>query len=234
MSEPRHDSEKIHYRPGRLIFSGEWLNYRDNVRNIDRALAMIPAGKLLDVGCGARPFECRPGEIEWIGLDIEGNEQADFHGTAVDMPFAGETFDAILATQVLEHIEEPQRAMHEFARVLKVGGILILSCPQYWELHEEPRDFFRYTEYGLRYLCEKSGFEVFDLRREATGFGLVGLAVNNVIRAVGGTPTSTISKAIKAPFYLWVNLTSLVLGSIFRNERDVQGYTLLARKVKNA
>ena len=226
--------QKRHYRPGRLICSGEWLNYRENVRNIEQALAQFAGGRLLDVGCGARPFECRKDQIEWIGLDIEGNSFADFHGTVLDLPFADKSFDCVLATQVLEHIEEPKTAMSECARVLREDGLLILSVPQYWELHEIPYDYFRYTEFGLLKLCAESGFDVLNIRREATGFALVGLAINNIINEFGGRPTSFVWKAFKAPMYLFVNIACLALAQVFKNDRDVQGYTLLARKNASA
>lgn len=218
------------YRPGKLIFSGEWLTYRDNVPNVEAAIARFEGGRLLDVGCGARPFECRPGEIEWIGLDVEGNEHADYHGTALDLPFSDASFGCVLATQVLEHVEDPLKAMREFARVLTPNGLLVVAVPQYWELHEAPYDFFRFTEYGLRKLCEFTGFEVLEIKREATGLKLVALALNNVINDFGGRPTSFFWKAVKAPFYLAVNVVFLGLSALFKNERDVQGYTMVARK----
>ena len=53
--------------------------------------------------------------------------------------------------------------MAEAARVLKAGGVLLLTTPQTWGLHLEPHDFYRYTRYGLRYLAEKSGLEVIEV-----------------------------------------------------------------------
>lgn len=222
------------YRPGKLIFSGEWLNYRENVPNVEAAIARFPGGRLLDVGCGARPFECRPNDIEWVGFDIEGNEHADYHGVATALPFPDQSFGCVLATQVLEHVEDPLLAMREFARVLQPGGLLILAVPQYWELHEIPYDFFRFTEYGLKKLCDLTGFDVVELRREATGFKLAGIAINSAINQFAGRPTSLFWKAVKAPFYLLVNLACLAFDAVFKNERDVQGYTLSARKREQA
>ena len=64
---------------------------------------------------------------------------------------------------MLEHLEEPEAAVRECARILKAGGIAIYSVPFIWHLHEEPRDFFRYSRYGLKHLFEKSGFEVVEM-----------------------------------------------------------------------
>ena len=49
-------------------------------------------------------------------------------------------------------------------RILKPGGYVILTTPLFWHLHEEPRDFYRYTKYGLRYLFTEAGFEIVELR----------------------------------------------------------------------
>ena len=65
---------------------------------------------------------------------------------------------------MLEHLEEPENAIRECYRVMKTGGYAIYSVPFIWHLHEEPRDFFRYSKYGLQYLFEKVGFEVIEIR----------------------------------------------------------------------
>jgi ubiquinone/menaquinone biosynthesis C-methylase UbiE len=60
---------------------------------------------------------------------------------------------------VLEHLERPWDAVKEMYRVVKPGGHVLLTTPLFWHLHEEPRDFYRYTKYGLQYLFETEGFE---------------------------------------------------------------------------
>jgi hypothetical protein len=48
--------------------------------------------------------------------------------------------------------------------VLKSGGVAIYSVPFIWHLHEEPRDFYRFSKYGLKYLFEKTGFEIIEIK----------------------------------------------------------------------
>ncbi|NDJ76694.1 MAG: methyltransferase domain-containing protein, partial [Chloroflexi bacterium] len=55
---------------------------------------------------------------------------------------------------VLEHVDDFQAGMREITRVLKPGGILLLGLPFRQALHLEPHDYWRFTEYGLRYLLE--------------------------------------------------------------------------------
>ncbi|HKE37306.1 MAG TPA: class I SAM-dependent methyltransferase [Candidatus Baltobacteraceae bacterium] len=215
-------------RPKAYVFSPEWLNLRENFRNVEDALDRVKSGRLLDLGCGSKPFR-RPG-IDWVGFDVEGNPFADAVGSATNLPFADGSFDHVLSTQVLEHVDDPQRMLTECARVLRPGGTLILSAPQYWELHEEPHDYFRFTEHGLRVLLHRAGFVVGEIRREGCGVKLAALAFNSAIAQIGGLPNPTWLKALKAPVYLAVNVATLLLALVLPNRSDVQNYTLVASR----
>jgi len=75
----------------------------------------------------------------------------DLFGTAYNIPVDDNYFDTALCTAVLEHLEETSDVTKETHRVLKAGGYAIYTVPFFWHLHEEPRDFYRYTKYGLKY-----------------------------------------------------------------------------------
>ncbi len=121
-------------------------------------------GRVLDIGCGrkAKRHLLPPGVSEYVGLDhpdtLHDLAQADLVGTAYEIPVADASFDGVLCTAVLEHLEEPARAIAEAWRVLKPGGRAIYTVPLFWYLHEEPRDFYRYTEHGLRHLFSHARF----------------------------------------------------------------------------
>ncbi len=127
-------------------------------------------GRLIDIGCGIKPYRevLAPLVAAHIGVDHEGSlhdrSNMDLTGTAYSIPAPDGSFDSALCTAVLEHLEEPERAIRECHRVLKQGGMAIYSVPFIWHLHEEPRDFYRYSKYGLKYLFEKCGFEIVELR----------------------------------------------------------------------
>jgi len=121
-------------------------------------------GWLLDLGCGPQPYRDMFNHVDrYIGVDLPPNSQADVYGDAMALPVQDRVFHTVLCNQVLEHVTEPSKLMAEVARVLRPGGFLFLSTPQTWGLHLEPDDFYRYTEYGLRYLAEKSGLEVMEV-----------------------------------------------------------------------
>lgn len=127
-------------------------------------------GRLIDIGCGAKPYKnlLAPFVIEHVGVDQEGTmhdrSKIELFGTAYQIPVEGQSFDSAICTAVLEHLEEPELALRECYRVLKPGGVAIYSVPFIWHLHEEPRDFYRFSKYGLKYLFEKVGFEIMELK----------------------------------------------------------------------
>jgi SAM-dependent methyltransferase len=121
-------------------------------------------GWLLDLGCGEKPYRDVFNHVErYISLDVPPNCRVDIYGDGMRLPFRPAVFDTVLCNEVLEHVPEPSRLMEEAARVLKSGGVLLLTAPQTWGLHHEPHDFYRYTKYGMRYLAEKGGLEVIEV-----------------------------------------------------------------------
>jgi SAM-dependent methyltransferase len=140
-------------------------------------------GRLLDLGCGDRPYEqlARDAGATWQvavdRLEVSPRIAAD----ASSLPFLDGTFDAVLMTEVLEHVPEPGRVLREVSRVLSPSGALVLTTPWAWPLHEEPRDFYRFTPWGLRYLLASAGFQ--NVRVEKSG-GLLAAAGQRVATAL--------------------------------------------------
>jgi ubiquinone/menaquinone biosynthesis C-methylase UbiE len=140
----------------------------------DRAFKEMAArflhGRVIDIGCGTKPYErlLSPMVEEHVGVDlpdgIHGSHRVDIAADAYSIPVPDESFDGAICTAVLEHLEEPARALGECFRVLRPGAVAIYSAPFIWHLHEEPRDFFRYSKYGLTYLAEQAGFEVVEMK----------------------------------------------------------------------
>lgn len=140
-------------------------------RDIARDAAHL-TGRLLDLGCGNQPYRpFLPKGVEYIGLDFPSTQQSPdrrvrpaVYGDGRVLPFADQSFDAVLCTQVLEHVDRPETVVREIGRVLKPGGLGLLSVPFFYNLHMEPHDFFRFSPYGIKSLLEGNGLRVCALR----------------------------------------------------------------------
>ncbi len=141
------------------------ISHRTIARAMERSRDYA-RGRLLDIGCGNKPYlEKFQSRVScYIGVEMPGTPSnstvVDAYASALALPFASNSFDTVLSNEVLEHVPEPKRLLEEAHRVLKPQGYLILTAPLTWGPHEAPYDFYRYTEFGLRYLSEQAGFSV--------------------------------------------------------------------------
>ncbi|WP_119680508.1 class I SAM-dependent methyltransferase [Indioceanicola profundi] len=143
-------------------------------------------GRLLDVGCGSKPYRKLFSVSEYVGLEIESPSSrragnADFYYDGKQFPFDDASFDSILCNQVLEHVFDPQNFLSEIGRVLRPGGRLLLTIPFVWDEHEQPFDFARYSSFGLKSLLERHGFEVERQEKIGTDFSVIVQLVNAYI-----------------------------------------------------
>lgn len=129
------------------------------------AAASLPEGsRMLDAGSGSGIYRGLFDAAQYESADFAQVEKGYGHITYVcdlaDVPVEDARYDLVLLTQVLEHLPEPAAVLREMHRVLKPGSQLWLSAPLFYFEHEAPYDFYRYTQYGLRYLLESAGFEI--------------------------------------------------------------------------
>jgi len=157
-----------------------------------RAVAPQAHGRLLDVGCGDKAYEpwFRPFVVSYIGVehaatfartDASARGGPDVIYGGATMPFRDASFDTVLSVQVLEHTPRPAALMAEMRRVLAPGGILILTAPFQFRLHEQPHDYFRYSPHGLRQLCEDVGLEVFEVLPQGSLWTVIGHKLNSFL-----------------------------------------------------
>lgn len=174
----RHPNEAVHNR----------LAYRVMEQVLAYAAERYATGRLIDVGCGSKPWQglFAPYVEEHIGVDHipspHDPDAVDVLATAYEIPLEDASIDTVLMTAVLEHLEEPDRAIAECRRLLKPGGHLIITAPFIWPLHAEPRDFFRYSPHGLRFLLESEGFDVVEVEPNAGAWKTFALELSYVLR----------------------------------------------------
>lgn len=124
-------------------------------------LRLAPGARVLDYGCAEVPYRRLFAGADYVAADLPGNPDADLTIAADGtVPIAGESLDAVISTQVLEHVEDPGLYLAECHRVLRPGGRLLLSTHGLMVLHPDPVDYWRWTCDGLRRVVEQAGLEV--------------------------------------------------------------------------
>jgi len=136
-----------------------WLPLRALAAQMREALARHFAGRadlaVLDLGCDHKPYFplFQPYARRYVGLDVgKTTKEVDVVGGASAPPFRAGKFDAVLCSQVLEHVPDPMATLKEIARVLKPGGRVLLSTHGTFIYHPHPTDFWRWTHDGLAHL----------------------------------------------------------------------------------
>lgn len=147
-------------------------------------------GRVLDVGCGRKPYRHLVPAGEYVGLELDtpelrGLAAADLYYSGGRFPVPDASFDAVICSQVLEHIFTPEDFLGEIHRVLRPGGSLLLTTPFVWDEHSQPYDFGRYSSFGLAHLLEKSAFEVVAQRKTcADARTVVQLATGSIYKTL--------------------------------------------------
>lgn len=141
-------------------FSGVTLALRRALRASTAAVR----GRVLDAGSGRGVWRevIRAGGAEYESIDHapRGGDSPTWVGDVMDMPQVPHgRYDAVVSHQVLEHLPRPWKALAEFHRVLRPGGVLVVSVPHLSRRHELPHDYFRFTQEGMASLLRDAGFE---------------------------------------------------------------------------
>jgi SAM-dependent methyltransferase len=141
----------------------ESQNIRQTKDMMNYALKFIK-GKVLDLGAGQAKYKniIQQKAEKYITFDVVPGPNIDVVGDALNLPFDKESFDTIICTQVLEHIEKPWIVAKEMGRILKAGGICIVTAPFINPYHPDPHDYFRYTTEGLASLFVNENFEIIE------------------------------------------------------------------------
>lgn len=148
-------------RGGKLRDVSRWYVTRF-VEGVARAL---PAGaSVLDAGAGECVYKGLFAHCAYSAMDRAIGDRTwnyrnlNFVAKLHELPIDNDTFDAVLCTQVFEHLEWPRDSARELHRIIRPGGRLYLTVPMSHAEHQEPYDYFRYTSFGLRSILSHVGF----------------------------------------------------------------------------
>ena len=183
-------------------------------------------GNLLDVGAGQAPYKpfFKPYINEYITLDFFKSPEykPNYVSSVYKLPFNTNTFDIVLSTQVLEHLEHPQQAIDEMYRVLKPGGKIILSTHMAMVLHSEPYDYYRFTKYALKNIL----FKKFKKIKIITNGG----AICFTCQLISWSFFYKLFFPLNIPFIIFFNILGLLFDKIFFSDYITLNYFVVAKK----
>ncbi len=206
----------------------------------DKVRSRLPylSGRVIDLGCGIRPFENEILEYasEYVGVDwdstlheLRADIVADLNSS---LPVPDTSFDHVVSFEVLEHLREPRTMLAEAFRVLKPKGTITLSAPFMWWVHEAPWDYFRYTRFGHMELLSKAGFINIEVQ-PTTGFWSMWLLKLNyqttrLIRGPRGV--RLLVRTALIPLWWSTQTIAIWLDRIWPEENETAGYFVTAAK----
>jgi len=200
-------------------------------------------GRVLDFGCGCKPYKEFFCVDDYIGLDIQNeahphlNEDIDIiYDPNSSFPLADNEFDSVFSTEVFEHVFNLEHVLRELRRVLKINGMLLISTPFCIAEHEQPNDFARYSSFGLKSLLERNGFQIIQQEK-------IGTSIETIIQiylmhlhldVLGKLPRiPLIKKFIRLFTYLFFNTLANVIHKVWPTGNDLYMNNIVIAKLIN-
>jgi SAM-dependent methyltransferase len=200
--------------------------------------------RVLDAGCGRgellQDFARAGVPVEYYGVDLGVGDPAwEFRVSAIadlhQLPFACDAFDKVVCSEVLEHVDEPERVFAELVRVLRPGGQLLIAVPFVWHTHQEPFDRYRFSRFALERLVHKYELDLESLQAAGGYFTVLRYLLSHPL-FIEDWPVPLRSLA-RAHQKLWSRFDETLGGPLFylldqldRSRKLTIGYFLRARK----
>jgi SAM-dependent methyltransferase len=167
-------------------------------------------GSVLDVGCGYKPYRSWMPEVtRHYGIDVFAGPEVDAVITAgKKWPVRDGEFDAVLCTQVLEHVADLDVTLSELIRALRPGGEAVITMPFIASEHNSPHDYRRLSRHGLPMLL-RDRLEIISVRPH----GGVGSTVGALLLSwtYDALPKSAGGRLLVVPFLpIWMSLCLIV------------------------
>ena len=220
---------KESFYPSWLI--GIWINpafivRRGLLNRVKDISSKFLGGKLLDVGCGSKPYESLFKVEKYIGIDVEvsghshTSSKVDKFYDGLLIPYDDNEFDWVFSSEVFEHVFNLDELLKEINRVLTSGGKLAFTCPFVWEEHEQPYDYARYTSFALHDMMKKNGFEVESCHKSTSYFETV-MQILAMYVYQYCLPRNPYVKIILMPLFVSpFNILGSLLGKVLPNSRN--------------
>ena len=224
----------MHFQPHFLFLLHPFYFARRNLFKYYKIHSSKLSGDLLDIGCGSKPYKdlfnhCK----SYVGLEIEANKNlndVDFTYDGKTFPFENGKFDSAICSEVLEHVFEPETFLKEVNRVLKKDGKAIFTLPFFWDEHEQPYDFARYTSFGLKYILEKQNFEFLQHIKIGNNLSIIMQMINCYIYKKIYTKKNLLLKIISTLMFILFNILGILVSFLPKNNDMYLDNLVIAKK----
>ncbi|MEK6903984.1 MAG: class I SAM-dependent methyltransferase [Nanoarchaeota archaeon] len=183
-------------------------------------------GVLLDLGSGKAPYKPFFDKYvkKYIRLDNSLNEKSPSNiiADAQELPIRSSSVDTVFSSQLLEHVPYPQKVIDEIYRILKPGGICILTTHMANPLHGMPHDYFRFTRQAFRYVLFKK-FKIITIKEN-------GGALLSISQFINWGISDVLPKIFALPIIVLINFLAKRLDKIFFNPMFTTNYIVVAKK----
>src|SRR3546814_2644916 len=140
---------------------------------------------------------------------------ADYFYYLKKFPFESDIFNSVLCNQVLEHVFNPDAFLQEIHRVLRAGGMLLLTVPFVWDEHEQPYDYARYSTFGLKSLLERTGINVLTQKKLLADSSILFQLINAYLFKILHTRSALVNRLTVALLFAPVSAFGLGFGSLW-------------------
>ncbi|WP_372629562.1 class I SAM-dependent methyltransferase [Cohnella sp.] len=232
--------------PYNTIFSFNYHNVSKIIRDI-KEYSTLFQGKLVDIGAGKSPYYDLFNVDEYTAVDFpnslpksEKREIQQVTGDVLKLPLGDETFDCAVSMQVLEHVSDTNLALSEINRILKVGGLVLISVPHISPIHLEPHDYYRFTPIGMSTLLKRNGFSIISSKQQGGVFASLALTLNmDIVISKYDESTFNFKPSIARMVFLspligLINSIAFIMDKIYKSDRSPTNIFVIARKESSA
>ena len=223
-----------------LFLNSNYLERKELYKNI-KLLAQNFEGKILDLGCGTKPYEkLFVNSDEYIGLEVKGGgiNDADIFYDGNKFPFSDKEFDSMVSFQVIYQIPNLEEILKEINRIVKNDGKLLISIPFIW-FDGGGNIQRRFSEQYSKFILEKFGFRIEKVVNTNANMSAICLLTNKYIDyKISHIQISSIRKILRIFKILFVTPFFNLVGLLFLRfqKKDNELYInkiIYAKKVKN-
>ena len=201
--------------------------------------------KILDMG-GKRErkrgvFDVSKYELKVEYANSDKTVAPDYLCDIADIPVLNDFYDGIICAETLEHVKDPEIVLKEAYRILKPHGILLISVPFLFQIHADPYDYGRYTDYYWKNALNETGFVIDEIETQGLYFSVLA----NMLKLFAydmykdGKPNNRLIRFLIRKIVCWLEEKAIRLDKkpsvsnhpFFR--RYTTGYGIVARKYNN-